>query len=315
MNVVELHDSATGCRARISVDRGFNCFEFAAIAGGRPHELLWSAPEFAAGQGRPSGSGIPLLFPFAGRIRGTSFVWQGKKFSLTAGDSLGNAIHGFVLDRPWRVIEQSPTRAAAEFHAARDDALLLNHWPGDFRIVASYELQSPAVLASQIRIENPGDRPLPFWFGTHPYFRVPLVDGRSAGECRVTVPAGAYWELADMLPTGRQLPATGERDLAGGLPFERTHLDDVFTWLKSQHDEIITRIDDPQGGRALVMSFDATFFRECVVYNPPHRQAICLEPYSAVPDAFTLAERGIETGLAVLAPGESRQTWISIRLE
>ena len=59
--------------------------------------MLWAAADFAAG-GRPSSSGIPLMFPFAGRIRGTSFHFDGKQYALEAGDGLGNAIHGFVIE-------------------------------------------------------------------------------------------------------------------------------------------------------------------------------------------------------------------------
>lgn len=314
MSLIELHDPATGCRARIAPQRGFNCYSFEADAGGQPHELLWSAPGFERGAERASGSGIPLLFPFAGRIRGTEFRWQNKNYELPPGDPLGNAIHGFVIDRPWNVVEQSSTKAVADFQASRDDASLLPHWPADFRITVSYELLLPATLSSKIIIENPDDKPLPLWFGTHPYFRVPLGAGGSADACRVTVPAAEYWELAEMLPTGKRLPADGQRALQQGLPFSQTKLDDVFAGLTAQQGRVTTRIEDPAAGRALVMEFDDRF-TECVVYNPPHREAICIEPYSAVPDAFTLDANKQATGLMVLAPGESWETWIDIRWE
>jgi aldose 1-epimerase len=53
-------------------------------------------------------------------------------------------------------------------------------------------------------------------------------------------------------------------------------------------------------------------FPACVVYNPPHREAICIEPYTAVPDAFALESRGIAAGLRVLKPGESFKGQIDI---
>jgi aldose 1-epimerase len=51
------------------------------------------------------------------------------------------------------------------------------------------------------------------------------------------------------------------------------------------------------------------------VYNPPHREAVCIEPYTTIPDAFTLAERGIEPHLKVLAPGKTFRTRIEIRVD
>ncbi len=74
------------------------------------------------------------------------------------------------------------------------------------------------------------------------------------------------------------------------------------------------RILDPDNGRRLLLTFDDQF-RECVVFNPPHREAVCIEPYTCVPDAFTLDERGIATGLRTMAPGESTQMQFSLRFE
>ncbi len=268
MPIIELHDQTSGDRARIAPERGFNCFSFEAALEKKPHEVLWSTPGFGQGEGRPSGSGIPLLFPFAGRIRGTHFQWQGRTYELPPGDAFGNAIHGFVIDRPWKVVEQTQTKAVAEFQVGREVPELLKHWPSDYRIRVSYELQAPHCLASQIRIENPSDRPLPYWFGTHPYFRVPLVANGAADTCRVNVPAAAYWELTDMLPTGRRSQADGDRGLGAGLSFSQAKLDDVFTGLTSEKDYVSTSIVDP-AGRTLRMDFSAKQFRECVVYNPP----------------------------------------------
>lgn len=314
MTKIELHDKASGDRALIAPERGFNCYSFAPVIDGQPHELLWAVEGFERGEGRPSGSGIPLLFPFAGRIRGTSFEWFGETYELPPGDALGNAIHGFVIDRPWKVLEQSATQAVAEFQASREAPDLEPHWPCDYRIRVSYELRAPHVLASVIHIENPGAEPLPFWFGTHPYFRVPLVAGGAADACVVDVPAAEYWELREMLPTGMRLPADGDRRLAGGLPFARTKLDDVFTGLASRDGRVATSIVDPQSQLQLTMEFSAEYFRECVVYNPPHREAICIEPYTAAPDAFTLEDRHIESGLLAIAPGESITLAIDIGL-
>ena len=67
--IVTISDAATGARAKILPGRGFNCFSFLAPTKATPLEVLWSVADFAEGGGRPSGSGIPLMFPFAGRIR------------------------------------------------------------------------------------------------------------------------------------------------------------------------------------------------------------------------------------------------------
>src|SRR5205085_10745696 len=119
----------------------------------------------------------------------------------------------------------------------------------------------------------------PFGLGTHPYFRLPLGPKGTAKECRMTVPVTEYWPMEGMLPMSRRAAATGSRDLASGMTFANTHFDDVFSGIKFQNHKATATIADPHNGRTLSMIFDDAF-TQCVVYNPPHREAICIEPYS-----------------------------------
>ena len=59
-----------------------------------------------------------------------------------------------------------------------------------------------------------------------------------------------------------------------------------------------------QGGTFAVELLASPAFRELVAFTPPHRQAVCLEPYTCTTDAINLQQRGINAGLRVLAPGE-----------
>lgn len=311
--MLTLIDPASGSLAKILPRVGFNCFSYAPLIDGEPVELLWSAPNFAAAGERPMASGIPILFPYAGRIRGTSFRYDGRELPLVIDQRLGFAIHGFVYNRPWRVIAQSPSSVTGEFHAAHDDPALLDLWPGDFRIRVCYEVGHFG-LSCSLAVDNPGDRPTPFWLGTHGYFRLPLGAFGKREECRMIVPTASLWELEGMLPTGRKLPAEGPKGLSGGLTFGESQLDDVFTDLHATSGRVVCRLLDPVNDRRMSLVFDEAF-KHCVVFNPPHREAICLEPYTAAPDAFALTERGVDAGLRVLAPGESFQAKIELRLD
>ena len=320
-HVLTITDPTTGSSAQILASLGFNCFSWQPALGGEPREMLWAHPEFAGGRApsaggggsRPSGSGIPLLFPFPGRIGGARYSFQGRDYALEPGDSFGNAIHGFVLNRPWQVVEHSGSRVVGEFHASRDDASILDRWPSDFRIRVSYEVRG-GELVSDVRYDNPGDGPLPCGFGTHAYFRLPLADGGDAEQTRVTVPAAKIWEAKEMLPTGRRSAAAGELNLAGGGPLAGRTFDTYFTDLQPEANGMIyTRLADSETNRSVTQSFDAAF-SQCVVYTPPHREAICLEPYTCVPDPFRLAAEGHATGLQILQPGEKFETTIRIEV-
>src|SRR5262249_26997594 len=102
--IATIKDSNSGASPQILGSQGFNLFKLTAMPGGRPLEVLYAPEGFETGQLRPSKGGIPLLFPFPGRIAGTTFTWEGKPYQLEPGDAFGNAIHGFVLWRPWRVV-------------------------------------------------------------------------------------------------------------------------------------------------------------------------------------------------------------------
>jgi aldose 1-epimerase len=310
--LVELHDSASGAMATIDVAQGFNCFRLALAQEGKLIEVLYAHPDFAAGGQRPSGSGIPILFPYPGRLPGMTFSWQGRDYPQEAGDPHGNAIHGFVLRRAWRVLEQSATRVVGEFHAWRDDPSLRERWPADFRIRAEYQLESSS-LTLRYTIDNPDAQPLPCGFGIHPYFRVPL-GGAQAAECIVRLPVSSRWELAGMLPTGNQIALDDAGAYQSGQAFGGLKLDDVLSGVQFRGETATASIADPGSGKNMSLAFDQQF-RECVVYTPPHREAICIEPLTCAPAAAWLGQQGIDAGWRVLAPGESFTAACEIRLD
>jgi aldose 1-epimerase len=312
LEIVTIADAASGTRAKIFPGLGFNCYSFSVPTPSGPLETLWSEPDFTDGTAKPTRSGIPLLFPFAGRIGGTSFRFRDKTYELEAGDGQGNAIHGFVFNRPWRVTEQGPDRVTGQFQASVDDASLLDRWPADFRITVEYAVAGKT-LTSALLIENPDEKTLPFGFGMHPYFRVPLGSAR-ADDCIVTIPVTDCWELKELLPIGKRSPTPESVRLSQGLPVGEMKLDNVFGGLKFAGGHLTGTIHDPASGRTLSQTFDDQF-AACVVFNPPHREAVCIEPYTTVPDPFSLAEKGIDANLKILTPGESFRTRIEIRVD
>jgi aldose 1-epimerase len=309
--IIELVHKESGTTAKILPDFGFNCFSLQVPSGRKMVEVLWSHPEITSLEQRPSGSGIPLLFPFCGRIAGTTLEYEGNEYQLEEGDGQGNAIHGFVLNRAWRVIQDEEAFAVGEFHASRDDASLLDRWPADFAVRVRYQVADSA-LRCAVEVYNPDDHPLPFGWGTHPYFRLPIGGAGQVDDTVVTVPAERYWELSELRPTGRLRPATGAMNFTSGTKLGDRNLDDVLTHLATRDGKCTTRLENPANRHAIVQTFDESI-GHCVVYTPPHREAICIEPYTCVPDPFRLESRGIETGLALLNPGESFRTKIEIR--
>jgi aldose 1-epimerase len=313
--VYVLEDADAGSSARVLADYGFNCYSLRSRMAGAEVEVMRTQDHFADQPSRASGNGTPILFPFPNRIRGGRFEFGGKQYELPRNERGVNAIHGLVIDRRWRAAVPNPRNASVtgQFQLSRDAADLQALWPSDFLIEITYTLDANR-LTSRVRITNPDSSPLPFGFGTHPYFRFPIVPQRDGRECAVVAPVAQQWELQDLIPTGRRLPVPTSTGLDGRRPFSELKFDDVFTGLEFTDGWCTCRLLDRRARVAIVFRFD-TFFRDLVIYTPPDRTAICLEPYTCITDAINLEPRGIDAGLRVLEPGERAEGTMIVEVE
>lgn len=318
---MQLQIETNDARSRVCIvpGRGFNCVSWKVYDSRFGDvEIIDTPPEFFTGKLRPAAAGVPLLFPFPNRIRGGRFNWEGVTYQLDRNEANLNAIHGFVLDRPWRVVQHQQSRITGEFQLSTDAPELIAHWPADFVIRVTYSLQSSS-LRADIEVVNPGETPLPWGFGTHSYFRTPWLAGSDRGELDVTVPAQDCWELKDLLPTGVRSPVQGRNDLRNGCRLGTATLDDVLTSLivsanRNGRQVIETVIQDRHSGRRIVQSTGPEF-RELVAYTPPHHRSVCLEPYTCVTDAINLQQQGVDAGLRVLPAGQSADLWFEFRYD
>jgi aldose 1-epimerase len=247
---------------------------------------------------KPTSYGIPILFPFPNRIRDGQFRFRGRSYKVDPPR------HGFVRDKAWRVEANGASgeegawiRSAIEAGDYADQ--ILGQFPHPFRLEVTYRLKD-SLLEMETTAHNTGDEDMPAGFGIHPYFRRP---DRGA----VQVPARKRWELDDSLPTGRLLDVEGSYDLGEPRDLTGLSLDDIFTDAAADSDgQTRCRLTDHQKATQVVVEFDSKEFPHIVVYTPPApRRAICIEPNTCPTDAFNLQDRGIESNLLVLRPGEA----------
>jgi aldose 1-epimerase len=307
-HTISIADEA-GNTANVLTGYGCNCFSvrFAAVAG--KIESIWAPPGLGIEADQAFRGGIPLLFPFAGRLRGRGLKWLDGEYRFVHMDGLGNGIHGLVGDRPWRVIHAGGDSVTAVFQLSVDAWDRLPCWPADFHIEASYGFFGGRLRGSFL-VTNPDRVPLPFGLGLHPYFRLPRTANLS-NPCRLHLPFLQRWILRDMLPTGQTVPLDGRFRADQGFPLGKHEFDDVLTGCSSDGDHWRAQIADLESGFITSLAASANF-TECVLYTPPHRHAVSIEPLSSVPDAPELLSKGIGQGLHILEPGESRHFWIEV---
>ncbi len=322
----ELTDSQTGARARFWPAFGNACVAAALPApDGTVVDLLLAPDSLGSLRNHPTGSGIPILFPFPGRLPGGTYRYEGRTYTVTGVDSNGVLLHGFAKDRPWRVGHLETTPQHAELRAilsSSDQPDTLHGYPFPYEIAVSYRLDESG-LTHSVRVHNRGETSMPFGYGAHPYFRIPLGPEGRRQDCRVIIPASRRWDLGRIasLAEGDRLswedvthPVESGLDPRRPVQLEDRLLDDALTGLEARNGWIECRVDDPAVRFAAVMRCTDNF-PTIVVYTPPNRPGLCFEPWTCPPNAINLVAQGIEnTGLIVLPPGETWQATMVLTL-
>jgi aldose 1-epimerase len=199
---------------------------------------------------RPYGSHSFVMAPWAGRVRDATARWAGRTLPLPVGDA-PHAMHGLVHDRPWTLVDATPTTVTTRIEIDAEE------WFAPLHLTQTVEVRAGAV---QLRLVAAApDGPAPATVGWHPWFRRD-VDGRSA---TVTLPDAALLQ----------------RDAAGiatdvRVPLPEGPLDDALVDLAGP---VVVRYPDLVDV-AVVSDAPVT-----VVFTG-HPRGVCVEPQSGPPD-------------------------------
>ena len=306
-SVYVLRDRERRQEAHVLPAIGNNCIVFRISSGGGTVDALYAPPDPEALQGRPSGYGIPILYPWPNRVENGRIAFDGSTYQLDAPGPGEHVLHGFVLGRPWEVAGTGASDAEGAWVRSRfrsaDFPEVMRQFPFPFEISGTYRLKDGA-LALEVEALNAGAGDMPAGLGMHPYFPLPLAADGDRGLCTVQMPAKTYWPLReDNIPTGEVLPVSDKYDLRAPLPLEGRYYDDVWSGVTLTDGWSRCVYADPKAGMKVAMESDATF-RELVLYAPENRPVICFEPYTCTTNAANLQAQGIDAGLIRLKPGE-----------
>jgi aldose 1-epimerase len=232
------------------------------------------------------------LTPFSNRLRDGRFTFAGRDIQMPRNTPGPHVEHGHGWQRAWTVAARGPGQIILRYEHAGDA------WPFPYAIEQAIELL-PDRLRVTLTAHNRGAEPLPYGFGLHPFFP---ATPETTLEARVE----SVWHVDDEVMPTRLGPASELWGSAPRLVVSETSLDTAFAgW-----DGAAT-IRWPELGAGLSMAADAPL-RHLVVYTPPGASHFCAEPVSHCTDAFNLAETRNDTGMVVLAPGETLTTAISL---
>lgn len=106
----------------------------------------------------------PVLFPIVGRLRDGKTLIDGVEYEIPC--------HGFAKGKEFRLIYHADDKA---IFSLMSDAGTLSQYPFRFNLQISYTL-THCDLEVRYDVFNLDDKELPFCLGTHPGFRVPLME-------------------------------------------------------------------------------------------------------------------------------------------
>ena len=316
-----LVDAAHHASAAVLPEQGNNVTHLRVQPQGRdvPIDVILPPRELEGFGASGYGAGVPILFPFPNRVRGGRYTFQGRAYEMDINETArGNHIHGLVARLPWQTEGTGAGDDEGAWHRAVID---LSQFPEAMRqypfpcLVRVISRLKDGALIQETTVTNTGQTALPMGYGIHPWFPA-VIDGAPRETTQVRVPAGGYWELENLVPTGRVL-AVGESekfDLREWRPLDGHDFDDVFTQVMRRPDGWIEAgIRYPNVGYEVAVEASPEF-REWVLYAPTTRRVICLEPYTGTTNAVNLQNEVVDAGLVVLAPGDSWTGEIRISL-
>ena len=270
----------------------------------RGEELLVQRGGLDAWRGTGRSFGLPLLHPWANRLRDWRYSAAGRSVEIDRSRGIVRAdenelpIHGaLAAAEDWDMIDagadgDSAWLAASLDYGRRDDRLAV--FPFQHRLELDIRIAGDA-LTIVTTVEPTGDHEVPLAWGWHPWLSLP---GVPRAEWELSLPARTAIVLDDRhLPTGDRVPAPAER-----APLAERVFDDHSAVPED------ARFGLSGGGRAITVEW-AGGYRYAQVFAPSALDVACLEPVMAPVAALSTGE-----DLEVVQPGERASATFRVRV-
>lgn len=253
-------------------------------------ELL-DGPENAELGKNPGFKGA-LLAPFANRVNHGAYSFLGETYNLPINEKArDHAIHGFIYRQKFELIKDSVTSDHVLIELKSSYIGEKPGYPFPFDSYFKVKFDEKEGLTCSLRFINTGKTDLPIVAGWHPYYmlRAPV------DRLLLKLPSGRIIEVDErMIPTGRMMKYDTFSQLK---PVGRKSFDNIFK-LEQADGEAIIILSNPENDTTIEAWQETELFKYWVIYTPPGRKSIAIEPMTGNIDAFNNRE-----GLIIIKPG------------
>jgi len=255
-------------------------------------EYLWNAnPAFW-----PKYS--PVLFPIVGGLKNNTYFYQNQPYKF-------NNRHGFARESDFEVCFQDDN--SVHFLLAQQEETL-RQYPFHFEFQVQHTIRANSLFVTYF-VKNTDTKELPFSFGAHPAFKIPLVDGTAFSDY--------YLQFNTAENTGRyNLSSEGLIEKTPVPFFENTvnyplskelFYKDALVFKTLQSDTISILSDKTSHG--LKVQFKGFPFMG--IWNFKDADFVCIEPWCGIADSVDTNQQILEKeGIMLIQPGEiCSRTW------
>jgi len=237
------------------------------------------------------------LFPFANRVRKGRYTFQNRLYELSINYiEEENACHGFLYNARFKILSKNILNEYAEVELEYESINQMEGYPFCFKISVIYKFTLTGEVIITTKVFNLNDKEILFSDGWHPYYCL----NKSVDDLTIEFNAAERLELnQNNIPSGKVYNLNNHT--FHSINLKNKNLDDLFRYSPDNKVNFINIIPNKFPYKLNIWhEAGVNKYNYLVLYIPPDRKSIAVEPMTSSIDAFNNMD-----GLIVLKPKES----------
>ena len=213
----------------------------------------------------------PVLFPICGQIRNAKYLYKDRTYEMRA--------HGFFYSSEPSVLEHGKDHIS---FLLTESESTLSQYPFSFSIKITFTAKGNA-LAVNTTVKNTGDEVMPFMYGAHPGFALPMSEDTVLSDYYVDFGCESIdlYQLIPDLPFVYKDPVNYPLS-AGKLELTKTKLDEARTFLFGKTLGF-AKLTSSKTSRAVTVTYPDFSYLGIWQDVKENSDFLCLEPWSGLP--------------------------------
>lgn len=243
----------------------------------------------------------PLLFPIVGKLRDLKTFINNKEYTMNQ--------HGFLRDQEFELYSQSESELVL---VNKFNEETLKKYPFEYKVFVKYILEGKT-LHTEFTVVNEDYQVIPFNYGGHPGFKLPLYENETFEDYTVK------FEKTENFDAPTVKLDNGTLDFVNTIKY--SNIDEiklnykyfeidaiVIPNVKSQSVKLVNKEDKG-------IKFDFKGFPSLAIWTKPNAPFVCLEPWIGYADHHDSNYQFIEKdNMQFLNPGDKFSVTYSITI-